>query len=104
MEEDASALCSPGVTTIPAACQDDTLIAAIQKAIDATNADGSVCPSNASKIRKFSILPRDFSVTTGELTPTLKTKRSVVAKKNDKIFSKFYEAANKAKAYIPYEA
>ena len=32
-------------------------------------------------MQKFTILPYDFSVQGGELTPTLKTKRSVVNKK-----------------------
>jgi len=37
--------------------------------------------SKAATIKKWKILPLDFSVKTGELTPTLKLKRSYVIKK-----------------------
>jgi long-chain acyl-CoA synthetase len=41
-------------------------------------------------VRKFRILPVDFSIEEGELTPTLKVKRKVVNKKYDKILQELY--------------
>lgn len=49
----------------------------IQNAIDQTNANAKVCQNNAWKIQRFAIVPRDFSIETGEFTATLKLKRSV---------------------------
>jgi long-chain-fatty-acid--CoA ligase ACSBG len=69
-------------TTISGAVKNATFIKAITDAIIATNNDGSVCASNASKIQRFTILKQDFSVESEELTPTLKTKRGVVEKMN----------------------
>lgn len=48
--------------------------------------------SNAARVRKFTILRQDFSVDGGELTPTLKVKRSVVVKKLEKIIDGMYDA------------
>ena len=52
---------SPGVTTVSAAMKDPTWLKYIEDAIKKTN-NSPACPSNASKIQKFKILPRDFSV------------------------------------------
>lgn len=71
----------PKVSTITGAMDSDLWIKSITDSIKATNSNGQCCPSNAAKIQKFTILPRDFSTETGELTSTLKLKRGVVDKK-----------------------
>lgn len=50
----------------------------VRKCIDLTNKKSV---SRAAHIRKFKILPLDFSVTGGEFTPTLKLKRKVTETK-----------------------
>ncbi len=45
----------------------------VQEIVDAVNAERS----RFEQIKKFTILPRDFSAADGEVTPTLKLKRSV---------------------------
>mmetsp|Transcript_9493 Transcript_9493/g.18518 ORF Transcript_9493/g.18518 Transcript_9493/m.18518 type:complete len:213 (+) Transcript_9493:645-1283(+) len=96
----AAANLKPSVKTISAAMHDKTFIDTITKAITATNKDPLCCPSNAAKIQKFSILPIDFSVETGELTSTLKLKRSVAAKKYVDIIEKIYESKD---VYVPFD-
>lgn len=54
--------------------QDGDLVGAVQDAVDRANKS----VSRAESIRKFKILAAEFSVESGELTPTLKLKRNVV--------------------------
>jgi long-chain acyl-CoA synthetase len=56
---------------------DPDLVAAVDAAVKEANKQ----VSHAESIRKFRILPCDFTVQTGELTPTLKVKRNIVAEK-----------------------
>ena len=53
----------------------DEIRAEIQQAVDTVNAE----MARVEQIKKFTILPRELSIAEGELTPTLKVKRNVVA-------------------------
>merc|ERR1712048_787178 len=72
---------NPEVKTISGAMDDQVWIDAITKAIETANKDSKICPNNAFKIQKFTILPTNFSEQEGELTPTKKLKRPIVVKK-----------------------
>ncbi|MDV6309684.1 AMP-dependent synthetase/ligase [Gordonia amicalis] len=65
---------------LPADTPLSTLIenADLKAEIDAAVKDANSKVSNAEAIKKFTILDTDFSIETGELTPTLKLKRNVV--------------------------
>ncbi len=57
--------------------EDSEVRARVQLEIDAANRR----LSSFESIKKFQILPRDFAIDTGELTPTLKVKRKVVSER-----------------------
>jgi long-chain-fatty-acid--CoA ligase ACSBG len=89
----------PGVKTVSGAIESAQYVKLIQDAITRTNKNGKVCPSNASKIQKFQILPIDFSVTTDELTATLKLKRGIVLQKYADEVERMYASS---KTYVKY--
>ncbi len=66
---------------------DHRVLARIQDSVDALNAR---TPSY-SAIKRFVVLPRDFTQESGELTPTLKLKRKVVTKNNQRLLDSLYE-------------
>ncbi len=66
----------PGASVADLASDPD-LVAEIDVAVKEANK----AVSKAEAIRKFRILPVDFTEATGELTPTMKVKRAVVAQK-----------------------
>jgi long-chain-fatty-acid--CoA ligase ACSBG len=89
---------SPGTTTISGAMKDPVWHKYITDAIVATN---KLNPP-PSHIQRFTILPKDFSVATNEMTPTLKLKRGVVEKMWPKTIESLYnEDADKKQAYFP---
>jgi long-chain acyl-CoA synthetase len=64
----------PADATVADLVEDKDLLAEIQTAID----DANKAVSRAESIRKFTILPADFTEQSGELTPTLKLRRAIV--------------------------
>jgi long-chain acyl-CoA synthetase len=69
--------------------KNDKVRAEIKTAIDALNKG---LPSY-STVKKFAILPKDFSVEDGELTASLKVRRKVVEKKYASLLDEFYKDA-----------
>ena len=65
------------VATVGDLATDPDLVAEVDRAVNEANQ----AVSRAEAIRKFRILPVDFTEETGELTPTMKVKRKVVAQK-----------------------
>jgi len=51
--------------------------------------------SRAAHIKKFALLPTDFSIPGNELTPTMKLKRKVTEAKYKDVVAKLYEAEAK---------
>ncbi|MFC7978825.1 AMP-dependent synthetase/ligase [Streptomyces cinereoruber] len=66
----------PAGATAASLRDDPELLAEVQRAID----DGNAAVSKAESVRKFRVLPAQFTEEAGHITPSLKLKRNVVAK------------------------
>jgi long-chain acyl-CoA synthetase len=77
-----------GLPSLPWAelIQHPKVVERIQRAVDGLNAK----QASYSTIKKFAIIPKDFTIETGELTPTLKVKRKVCTQKYKDVLDGFY--------------
>jgi long-chain acyl-CoA synthetase len=77
--------------TVEQARTNEAVLAELQKAVD----DANTAVSKAESIRKFTVLPSDFTEENGYLTPSLKLKRNVVMKDfHDDVEALYAPAAN----------
>ncbi|GAA1986129.1 AMP-dependent synthetase/ligase [Nocardiopsis rhodophaea] len=65
---------------------DPALVATVQEAVD----DANQAVSRAESVRRFKILPEDFSEEGGQMTASLKVKRHVVTKQYEKEIEEIY--------------
>jgi len=78
--------------TVKEAISDEKVRTLIQAGVDRYN---KIATSGAQRVQKFEILEKDFSLEEGDLTPTLKLKRKVTAKKYEDIINKIYAGSDK---------
>lgn len=64
------------------------VVARIEREINTLNAGFG----NWEQVKRFALLPNEFSINSGELTPTLKLKRKFITQKYQEIITGFYSA------------
>lgn len=74
--------------TAEAIVSDPKVVARIEREINTLNAGFG----NWEQVKRFALLPNEFSINSGELTPTLKLKRKFITQKYQEIITGFYSA------------
>ena len=74
------------VNSLEEACKESILKVAIQEDIDSHNTNFG----SWEQIKKFELIPEEWSIDEGHLTPTMKLKRKVVKEKYNHIIEKMY--------------
>jgi long-chain-fatty-acid--CoA ligase ACSBG len=77
-------------TTLKEAAKDEKVQQFLMKGIQRANQQAD---SHAQHVQKITILPEDFSVANGMMTPTLKLRRTMIEKKYQAEIDKMYAAA-----------
>jgi long-chain acyl-CoA synthetase len=86
-EENVRKWAAEGGVALSAPLHEDARVRArVQQAVDALNAK----QASYSTLKKFAILPKDFTQESGELTPTLKVKRKLCTQKYKDVLDAFY--------------
>jgi long-chain acyl-CoA synthetase len=76
----------PATTTVEEAAEHPAVLAEIQQLVD----DANLTVSQAEAIKVFRIVPRDFTESSGHLTPSLKIKRTQVLKDYSDVVEDIY--------------
>jgi long-chain acyl-CoA synthetase len=84
----------PASTSLAEAADNPAVKAAVQELIDRANQS----VSQAEAIKSFRIVPADFTEASGHLTPSLKVKRTQVAKDFEIVIEEMYGAPRPAHA------
>lgn len=74
--------------TAEAIVSDPKVVARIEREINTLNAGFG----NWEQVKRFALLPNEFTINSGELTPTLKLKRKFITQKYQEIITGFYSA------------
>jgi long-subunit acyl-CoA synthetase (AMP-forming) len=85
IRQDAAA-CGSAASDAETASRDDRFLQFLQRQIDAVNAR----LARVQAVKKFKVIPQEFSIEGGELTPTMKVKRKVVTEKYKKEIDQLY--------------
>jgi len=85
------AIVGSSAKTVKDAMKDPKVSEYIKAGIEKANKRAA---SNAQRIQKFAIVPKDFTLETGELTPTMKLKRRVVVQQYEKEVEEMYSVAS----------
>ena len=72
---------------LAAAARLPAVVAEVQRAID----EGNEHLANPERVRRFAILPDEWTAESDELTPSMKLKRSVIAERHAAVIERLYE-------------
>ncbi|MEX2179032.1 MAG: AMP-binding protein [Gemmatimonadaceae bacterium] len=85
IKQDAEA-CGSGARDAETASRDEKFLAFLQRQIDNVNSR----LARVQAVKKFRVIPHEFTIEGGELTPTMKVKRKVVTEKYKSEIDKLY--------------